>query len=111
PARPRAILAPMLPPRRALRFAPAVVALLSTAGCGLDAQMFWVCLNPQNGKPDGTVGDPNHYVGGVFDPCHCYDPCGRSVECPIVVDAGATPLGCRIDGGATSGAGTGGGGQ
>jgi hypothetical protein len=39
-------------------------------------------------------------VNGVFDPCHCYDPCGPSKECPIVVDAGPTPPGCDAgDGG------------
>jgi hypothetical protein len=98
------------PSRRARRFALAVAALgvsgvLGAAvGCGPDVQMFWVCLNPQNGKPDGTIGDANHYVGGVFDPCHCYDPCGPSKECPIVVDAGTPPPGCD----AGSNAGTGG---
>jgi hypothetical protein len=80
------------------------VLVLAVVGCGPDVTMVWVCLNPKTGHEDPSIGDPNHYVGGVFDPCHCYDPCGESLECPIDVDAGTLPPGCHTD------AGTGGGG-
>jgi hypothetical protein len=65
--------------------------------------MIWICNNPLTGKEDPTVYDSNHYVNGVFDPCHCYDPCGESKECPILVDAGPPPPDamCEVgDGGA-----------
>ncbi len=60
------------------------------------------------GKIDGSFYDANHYVNGVLDPCHCYDPCGPEASCPIVVDAGPLPPGC--DAGTGTGGGTGGGG-
>jgi hypothetical protein len=63
----------------------------------------WVCLNPITGKDDLSIYDANHYVGGVFDPCNCYDPCGPQKTCPIVVDAGPAPPGCDVDGGADAG--------
>ncbi len=59
----------------------------AAAGCG-DNQVIWLCLNPATGKEDGSIGDDSHYVNGVYDPCHCYDPGGPSKACPIVVDAG-----------------------
>src|SRR5215468_11102226 len=90
---PPRILAPMLPPRRVLRFAVALLAIVApfaavvgaSVGCGPDVTMVWVCLNPKTGREDPSIGDPTHYVGGVLDPCHCYDPCGESNECPILV--------------------------
>jgi hypothetical protein len=107
--RPRLSSRPMRPPltsRRALRFALALGALGGAAvlgaavGCGPDVQRVWICLNPATGKEDGTIGDATHYVNGVFDPCHCYDPCGPSKECPDVEDAGPLPPGCDAgDGG------------
>jgi hypothetical protein len=63
-------------------------------------QEIWVCLNPATGKVDDAPYDDNHYVNGVFDPCHCYDPCGPEKSCPIVVDAGPPAPGCDAgDGG------------
>jgi hypothetical protein len=69
-------------------------ALGVVVGCGPDQMEIWFCLNPATGKVDGAPYDANHYVKGVFDPCHCYDPCGPEKSCPIVVDAGLPPLGC-----------------
>jgi hypothetical protein len=101
----------MRPPhssRRALRFALALGALGAAAvlgaavGCGPDVSMIWVCNNPITGKVDPNAYDASHYVGGVFDPCHCYDPCGETKMCPILVDAGPRPPGCD------AGSGTGG---
>ena len=57
-------------------------------------------LDPATGKESNVDYDPNHYVGGVFDPCNCYDPCGPSKACPIVVDAGPPPLDAMCDAGA-----------
>jgi hypothetical protein len=88
------------PPRRALRFAVVLAALLAVAafgadvGCGPDETEVWLCLNPVTGKEDVNIYDASHYVNGVFDPCHCYDPCGPTKSCPIVVDAGPLPPGC-----------------
>jgi hypothetical protein len=96
---------PSSPPRRALRFALALAALAApaalgaAAGCGPAVTMVWVCNNPVTGKADPTIGDPTHYVNGVFDPCHCYDPCGESEECPILVDAGPPPLDAMCEAG------------
>ena len=55
--------------------------------------MGWICFDPGTGHL-GTYYDANHYVNGVFDPCHCYDPCGPEKSCPIPVDAGTPPSGC-----------------
>ena len=89
-------------PMTPLRFALVVVALAATftsvlgVGCGPDQQEIWVCFDPGTGH-EGTYHDNNHYVGGVFDPCHCYDPCGPADTCPFLVDAGPRPLdaGCN----------------
>src|SRR5262249_7343138 len=54
----------------------------------------WICLNPATGKEDGSIYDSTHYVHGEADPCHCYDPCGPSKSCPIVVDAGPPAPDC-----------------
>jgi hypothetical protein len=62
--------------------------------CAGDPVELWVCLNPETGKLDNSIGDDNHYVNGVFDPCHCYDPCGPAKTCPDLVDAGPLPPGC-----------------
>jgi hypothetical protein len=69
----------------------AIVAVVSfvAVGCGPNTGEIYVCLNPTTGKLDPNIYDAHHYVGDVFDPCHCYDPCGPSKSCPIVVDAGA----------------------
>jgi hypothetical protein len=78
----------------ALRFAIAAVTLLSAAvlgaavGCGPNQSIAWICLNPVTGKESQVDYDVNHYVNGMFDPCHCYDPCGPEKSCPIMVDAG-----------------------
>jgi hypothetical protein len=94
------------PSRRALRLALALAALVASAvlgaavGCGPDTTTLWLCLNPVTGKDDPNTYDPTHVVGGVFDPCHCYDPCGPAKTCPVVVDAGPPPPGCDAgDGG------------
>jgi hypothetical protein len=107
--RPRLSSRPMGPPppsRRALRFAMILAALVASVtsgaviGCGPDMTEVWVCQNPVTGKDDVTIYDANHYVNGVADPCHCYDPCGPEKTCPIVVDAGAPSPGCDTgDGG------------
>ncbi len=103
------------PSRRALRFAvlvavlAATVGLVADAGCGPDQTEIWLCLNPVNGKEDSTVHDDSHYVNGVFDPCHCYDPCGPLPSCPSVIDAGPLPPGC--DAGTDAGTGGTGGGD
>jgi hypothetical protein len=105
------MLAPMLPPppprfARRLRLALAVAVVLGSgvlvalAGCGPNNIVVWICLNPVTGKEDGTVYDDTHYVNGVADPCHCYDPCGPEKSCPILVDAGPPGPGCDAgDGG------------
>jgi hypothetical protein len=107
----------MLLPSRFLRAALALVALGTVArlgaivgavGCGPDVTEIWICLNPITGKLDANTYDPNHYVNGVADPCHCYDSCGPQKTCPIVVDAG--PLGPGCEAGAGGGGGGGGGG-
>jgi hypothetical protein len=95
---------------RSLRlWAVAVAALcaLCTLGslCGPDQSVVWICLNPATGKIEGAPYDNNHYVNGVFDPCHCYDPCGPLKSCPGDVDAGPLPAGCDAG---DAGAGTGG---
>jgi hypothetical protein len=91
-------------PRRALRSAVALAAIVAsgTLGffCGPEQDVVWICLNPVTGKLDDAPYDDNHYVNGVFDPCHCYDPCGPEKSCPGLVDAGPLPPGCDAgDGG------------
>jgi hypothetical protein len=86
----------------------AAVGLVASAGCEPTNINVWICENPTNHKLDPSIYDANHYVGGMPDPCHCYDPCGPQPTCPIVVDAGPLPSGC--DGGSGSGGGGGGGG-
>jgi hypothetical protein len=74
-----------------------VLAVAGLGDCNLfdpSAHRIWICLNPVTGKEDGSIHDDNHYVNGVFDPCHCYDPCGPENTCPDVVDAGPLPPGC-----------------
>jgi hypothetical protein len=74
-------------------------------GCGpYDVTPVWVCFDPGTGH-DGNYYDATHYVHGVFDPCHCYDPCGPADTCPILVDAGPPPpdAGCGAGGGAGGG--------
>jgi hypothetical protein len=66
----------------------ASVTIGIAVGCGPNQSVGWICLNPVTHKEDGSVYDATHYVGGEPDPCHCYDPCGPSESCPIVVDAG-----------------------
>jgi hypothetical protein len=101
-------------PSRFLRAALLVVGLGTVAGLGAAAGcaptniVIWSCLNPATGKLDPNIYDPNHYVDGMADPCHCYDPCGPQKTCPIVVDAGPPSPGC--DGGTGGGGGSSGGG-
>jgi hypothetical protein len=64
------------------------------AGCGPDNVTLWVCLNPATGKLDTSIYDDSHYVDGMPDPCHCFDPCGPAPTCPVVVDAGPPGPGC-----------------
>lgn len=90
---------------RALHFAFPVMTLGALGafldlGCVFGPEVFWVCLNPVTGKLDRTIYDENHFVNGVADPCHCYDPCGPEKTCPIEVDAGELGAGCDAgDGG------------
>ncbi len=99
--------------RRALRFALAASIVVPVAigafgvGCGPDQTEVWFCLNPATGTETGAPYDANHYVDGVFDPCHCFDPCGEQKTCPITVDASAPPAdaGCMNDGGGGTGGG------
>jgi hypothetical protein len=102
------MLAPMRPPPllpRALRFAVALAALAGSGmlgaavGCGPDSHMVWFCLNPVTGKVDDSIYDSDHFVNGMADPCHCFDPCGPEKSCPIVVDAGPPGPGCDAGGG------------
>ncbi len=79
----------------ALRFAVAALAaslLLAAAALGTfncSSVSIWSCIDPATGKEDSSAPyDPTHYVNGVFDPCHCYDPGGPEPQCPILVDAG-----------------------
>jgi hypothetical protein len=92
----------------ALRLA-AVLALVGVvafivipSGCGMNA-VLWVCFDPGTGH-EGSYYDGNHYVNGVLDPCHCYDPCGPADTCPILIDAGPPGPGCDAG---TGGAGVG----
>jgi hypothetical protein len=99
----------MSSPRRALRFAIAAAALVSAAGlgaavgCGPDQTTVWFCLNPVTGKEGDAPYDATHYVNGVFDPCHCYDPCGPERTCPIVVLDAGSPSSPGCDAGASDG--------
>jgi hypothetical protein len=90
---------------RLLTLAAVVVAgALGAVACfGPDVTEIWICLNPVTGKEDSSIYDSNHYVNGVFDPCHCYDPCGPEKSCPDVVDAGPRPPGCDGGGGGDGG--------
>jgi hypothetical protein len=90
----------------ALAVLGAAVGLGAAEGCGPDQNTFWVCLNPQTGKEDGSIYDANNFVDGMPDPCHCYDACGPAKTCPIPVDAGTPPSGC--DGGTGTGGAAGG---
>jgi hypothetical protein len=97
---------PSSAPGRALRVVLALAALAAPAALGAAVgcqppDILWICLNPKTGKDDDSVGDFGHLgPDGQPDPCHCYDACGPSPECPIVVDAGPPPLGCDAgDGG------------
>jgi hypothetical protein len=97
-------------PRRVLRFAFVAATLASAVlgvavGCGPDQTVLWLCLNPVTGKEDSSIHDDSHYVNGVFDPCHCYDPCGPEKSCPSVVDAGPLPAGCDAGTGGDAGGG------
>jgi hypothetical protein len=76
-----------------------VAAVGAAVGCGPNPSVFWVCLNPITGKDDGSIYDANHYVDGVIDPCHCYDPCGPEKTCPITVDAGPPPADAMCEAG------------
>ena len=93
--RPKRLRSYMLAAMHALRFATAalVASLLLAAAalgsCGpIQEITLWVCNNPATGKADTSIYDANHYVDGVFDPCHCYDPCGELPQCPILVNDG-----------------------
>jgi hypothetical protein len=91
-------------PRSSLRFAVAGTFLcaLCTLGslCDQPPVNTWICLNPATGRLDSSIGDWNHYAGGMYDPCHCYDPCGEAPTCPLLVDAGTPGPGCDAgDGG------------
>jgi hypothetical protein len=78
-------------------FACAAVAVPGAFAClGYQGGEIWVCLNPVTGKEDPNTYDEGHYVHGVFDPCHCYDPCGPENSCPDVIDAGPLPPGCPV---------------
>jgi hypothetical protein len=86
-----------------MRSAVALAALVASGtlgavvACGPWGQTeVWFCLNPVTGKFDKNIGDQDHYVNGEFDPCHCYDPCGPTKMCPIVVDAGPPGPGCPV---------------
>lgn len=87
----------MLPPMPALRLCAAALAtsvLLAVVlgSCGPNDLHTWVCNNPVNGKVDFSIYDANHYVNGVLDPCHCYDPCGELPQCPLLInDGGPAP--------------------
>ncbi len=97
---------PPMPSPSALRFAVAAAIVAPLAfwmfgtGCGPDQTYIWLCLNPVTGKEDGMIYDSNHYVNGVLDPCHCFDPCGPSNECPIVVLDAGSPSAPGCDAGA-----------
>jgi hypothetical protein len=102
-------MAPPLAFSRPLRFTLAAAVIIPLAsgvlnmGCGPDQTAIWVCFDPGTGHL-GTYYDANHYVNGVFDPCHCYDPCGPADTCSILVDAGPpSGAGCMHDGGGTGG--------
>lgn len=95
----------MRPPYRTIRVVVALALLaafgvLGALSCVI-TEMVWFCLNPVTGKIDDSIYDETHYVNGVFDPCHCYDPCGPLASCPFVVDAGEPGPGC--DAGASDG--------
>ena len=82
-------------PRHALRFSVALTLAagfavpIAAVACGVQHEI-WICINPDTGKLDDAPYDENNYVNGVFDPCHCYDPCGPSKACPSAhIDAGS----------------------
>jgi hypothetical protein len=94
---------PSPPPRRPLRGAVALAALFASGALGAIVACgpwgeteVWICLNPVTGKVDWNIHDDNHYVNGMADPCHCFDPCGPANTCPIVVDAGPPGPGCPV---------------
>jgi hypothetical protein len=87
--------------RRGLALAALTAAAVFGAGTAcVDEIPLWTCLDPTTGKESNVDYDPNHYVGGVLDPCHCFDPCGPSKACPIVVDGGALSPDAMCDAGA-----------
>ncbi len=74
-----------------LSIAAAASTLLAAAltSCGPTTETTWSCIDPATGKEDSNAPyDPTHYVDGVFDPCHCYDPGGELPQCPILVNGG-----------------------
>jgi hypothetical protein len=93
------------PLRLGLALALLVAAMAALAiACGPDNTYIWLCFDPGTGH-EGAYYDSTHYVSGVFDPCHCYDPCGPADTCPILVDAGPPPAdaGCALDDGGDAG--------
>src|SRR5207248_2698959 len=72
----------------ALTVAAFVASATAGVGCWDNTTEIWICLDPVTGKESNRTYDANHYVNGVFDPCHCYDPGGPSKSCPDEVDAG-----------------------
>jgi len=78
----------------AASFAASVLLAAALASCGpIQNVEVWICLNPVTMKEDPNEYDPNHYVNGVFDPCHCFDPGGPEPQCPLEVDAGLVDAG------------------
>ena len=88
----------MLPLMVALRldaasFAASVLLAAALGSCSDQNFTVWICLNPVTGKDDPNEYDPNHYVNGTLDPCHCFDPGGPEPQCPLAVDAGLVDAG------------------
>jgi hypothetical protein len=86
----------MLAPMNALRLSVAAaigagLAMTSGAvGCYSNPlPNSWVCRDPVTHMLVVGDYDLNHYVNGVFDPCHCLDPGGPRLTCDILPDAGA----------------------
>ena len=77
----------------AAAFASSLLAAVALASCDFGNETLWLCIDPATGRSDSNSPyDQAHYVNGVFDPCHCYDPCGELRQCPILVnDGGPAP--------------------
>jgi hypothetical protein len=91
----------MLALRLCAALATSTLLAVALGSCGPQDQNTWSCLSPVTHRIDPSIYDSNHYVNDVFDPCHCYDPCGELPQCPFLInDGGPAPDAACGDAGA-----------